>query len=104
MKAAIGILRCGVSWGLRRPATGRLRGTGGTVNLFDLESFIAVADSGSVMAAALRLHLTQSTVTRRVQNLEEELGVSLLNRQMRPLVPQKLGEAPMLLRNPSWQL
>ena len=57
------------------------------MNLFDLESFVAVVDSGSVMAAALRLHLTQSAVTRRVQSLEEELGVSLLNRQMRPLLP-----------------
>jgi DNA-binding transcriptional LysR family regulator len=84
----------------RRNATGGVPATGGTVNLFDLESFVAVVDSGSVMAAALRLHLTQSAVTRRVQNLEEELGVSLLNRQMRPLVPTKAGRSAYALAKP----
>ena len=70
------------------------------MNLFDLESFVAVVDSGSVMAAALRLHLTQSAVTRRVQSLEEELGVSLLNRQMRPLLPTRAGQSAYDLAKP----
>jgi DNA-binding transcriptional LysR family regulator len=70
------------------------------MNLFDLESFVAVVDCGSVMAAALRLHLTQSAVTRRVQSLEEELGVSLLNRQMRPLLPTRAGQSAYDLAKP----
>jgi DNA-binding transcriptional LysR family regulator len=70
------------------------------MNLFDLESFVAVVDSGSVMAAALRLHLTQSAVTRRVQSLEEELGVSLFDRQMRPLLPTKAGQNAYDLAKP----
>ena len=70
------------------------------MNLFDLESFVAVVDSGSVMAAASRLHLTQSAVSRRVQNLEDELGVSLLNRQMRPLQPTRAGQTAYELAKP----
>jgi DNA-binding transcriptional LysR family regulator len=70
------------------------------MNLFDLESFVAVVESGSVMAAAARLHLTQSAVTRRVQSLEDALGVSLLNRQMRPLQPTREGQTAYDLARP----
>jgi DNA-binding transcriptional LysR family regulator len=70
------------------------------MNLFDLESFVAVVESGSVMAAAARLHLTQSAVTRRVQSLEDALGVSLLNRQMRPLQPTREGQTAYDLAKP----
>jgi DNA-binding transcriptional LysR family regulator len=44
-----------------------------------------VVDGGSIVAASAKLHLTQSAVTRRVQNLEGSLGVSLFDRQTRPL-------------------
>jgi DNA-binding transcriptional LysR family regulator len=36
-------------------------------------------------------HITQSAVTRRVQSLEDMLGVSLLDRQTRPLQPTLAG-------------
>jgi DNA-binding transcriptional LysR family regulator len=48
-------------------------------------------DHGSIVAAAAALHLTQSAVTRRVQSLEDMLGVSLLDRQTRPLQPTLAG-------------
>jgi len=63
------------------------------MNIVDLESFVAVVDCGSIVAAAARLHLTQSAITRRVQNLEEALGVSLFDRQTRPLQLTKEGKA-----------
>jgi DNA-binding transcriptional LysR family regulator len=62
------------------------------MNLTDLEAFVAVVDHGSVVAAAARLHLTQSAVTRRIQNLEDALGASLLDRQTRPMVPTRAGQ------------
>jgi DNA-binding transcriptional LysR family regulator len=62
------------------------------MNLIDLEAFVAVVDYGSVVAAATRLHLTQSAVTRRIQNLEDVLGVPLLDRQTRPVQPTKAGK------------
>ena len=61
------------------------------MNLIDLEAFVAVVDHGSVVAAAARLHLTQSAVTRRIQNLEDALGTSLLDRQTRPMLPTRAG-------------
>lgn len=61
------------------------------MNLIDLEAFVAVVDHGSVVAASAILHLTQSAVTRRVQNLEDALGVPLLDRQNRPLQPTQAG-------------
>ena len=61
------------------------------MNLIDLEAFISVVDHGSIVAAAAALHLTQSAVTRRVQNLEDALGSPLLDRQTRPLQPTLAG-------------
>ena len=61
------------------------------MNLIDLEAFVAVVDHGSVVAASAVLHLTQSAVTRRIQNLEDSLGVPLLDRQNRPLRPTRAG-------------
>jgi DNA-binding transcriptional LysR family regulator len=62
------------------------------MNLADLEAFVSVVDHGSVVAAATRLHLTQSAVTRRIQNLEDVLGVCLLDRQTRPSQPTPAGK------------
>jgi DNA-binding transcriptional LysR family regulator len=61
------------------------------MNLIDLEAFVSVVDHGSIVAAAAALHLTQSAVTRRVQNLEDMLGVPLLDRQTRPMQPTVTG-------------
>lgn len=61
------------------------------MNLIDLDAFVAVVDHGSIVAAAAALHLTQSAVTRRVQNLEDALGTPLLDRQTRPLQPTRAG-------------
>jgi DNA-binding transcriptional LysR family regulator len=61
------------------------------MNLFDLETFVAVVDYGSVVGAAAGLHITQSAVTRRLRSLEDVLGVRLLDRQSRPLQPTRAG-------------
>jgi DNA-binding transcriptional LysR family regulator len=62
------------------------------MNLIDLEAFISVVDHGSTVAAAARLHLTQSAVTRRIQNLEDALGTPLLDRRTRPVQPTRAGQ------------
>jgi DNA-binding transcriptional LysR family regulator len=62
-----------------------------TMNTRDLAAFVAVVDTGSIVAAALRLHLTQPGVTRRIQGLEQELGAVLLDRQSKPLRPTLAG-------------
>ena len=41
-------------------------------------TFLAVIAGGSFVEAAQRLHLTQSTVSSRIQRLEEILGAEFL--------------------------
>lgn len=55
------------------------------MNIADVRAFIAVAEQKSIRGAANSLHLSQSAVTRRLQSLEQELGISLLHRSSRPL-------------------
>jgi DNA-binding transcriptional LysR family regulator len=43
-------------------------------------TFLAIAATGSFVEAASRLHVTQSTVSARVQRLEDELGARLFVR------------------------
>jgi DNA-binding transcriptional LysR family regulator len=52
-------------------------------NLEDLETFVAVADTGGVSPAARRLGLPKSIVSRRLGRLESELGAQLLTRTTR---------------------
>lgn len=61
------------------------------MNTNDLEAFLAVVETGSLVAAARRLNLTQPGVTRRVQNLEDRLGVTLFERPAKPLRPTLAG-------------
>jgi DNA-binding transcriptional LysR family regulator len=61
------------------------------MNIPDLEAFIAVVETGSIVAASARLNLTQPGVTRRIQNLEDRLGTTLLDRQSKPLKPTHDG-------------
>ncbi|WP_060818355.1 LysR family transcriptional regulator [Caballeronia sordidicola] len=61
------------------------------MNTRDLQAFVAVVESGSMVRAAEKLHLTQPGLTRRVQNLESMLGVELLDRQSKPLKPSAAG-------------
>lgn len=44
------------------------------------KTFLAIVDAGSFMAAAERLHVTQTAVTARVQNLESQLGCAVFTR------------------------
>jgi DNA-binding transcriptional LysR family regulator len=52
-------------------------------DLADLETFVAVADTGGVSGAARRLNLPKSIVSRRLARLEKELGAQLLTRTTR---------------------
>jgi DNA-binding transcriptional LysR family regulator len=49
----------------------------------DLRTFVEVADAGGLSAAALRLGISKSIVSRRLIRLESELGVQLVARSTR---------------------
>ena len=58
----------------------------------DLLRFAAVADAGSFQAAADRLHVDRSVLSRRVAALEAQLGVQLLHRSTRSLSASRLAQ------------
>jgi DNA-binding transcriptional LysR family regulator len=53
------------------------------MELRQLRAFIEVAESGHFGHAAEHLHITQPALTQRIQSLERELGVHLLERNAR---------------------
>ena len=49
----------------------------------DIQAFVAVADAGGLSAAAQRLGVSKSIVSRRLARLEKSLGAVLLTRTTR---------------------
>ena len=56
-----------------------------------MRSFLAVAEIGGVTGAAERIGITQPALSRRIQQLEEHLGVELLVRGRRGAVLTEIG-------------
>ena len=59
----------------------------------DLSMFVAVVDSGGISAAAERLGVAKSAVSRRLADLEGRLGAQLLRRTTRRLTLTDSGRA-----------
>ena len=66
------------------------------IDMHAVQVFVAVAEEGSMSGAAVRMGISQSGVSQIVRQLEEELGVVLVNRTTRPLTLTPFGIA---LRN-----
>lgn len=63
------------------------------VDLNDIALFVQVVRSGSFAEAARRLGMPSNTLSRRVQELEAQLGARLLQRSTRKLTLTSAGEA-----------
>lgn len=62
------------------------------MDLKQLQYFIAIAEEGSVTAAANRLHMTQPPLSQQLKKLEDELEVTLFDRNSRKLQLTEVGE------------
>ena len=71
---------------------GRLPQTVAMMNLRDLRYFVAVAESGSILAASEKLHVAQPSISVRIRTLEGDLGVALFERRPRGVVLTEEGE------------
>jgi LysR family transcriptional regulator of abg operon len=63
------------------------------MRLTQLRDLIAVIDAGSIRAAARALRITSPVLTRSVRELEEELGVQIIERTVHGAVATPSGQA-----------
>jgi LysR family nitrogen assimilation transcriptional regulator len=61
------------------------------VNLRALRYFVAIADAGSLTAAAAAISIAQPALTRQLRELEADLGVQLLQRTPRGVLLTQAG-------------
>lgn len=62
------------------------------MELRQLRYFTVVAEEGNITRAAARLHIAQPPLGRQLTQLEEEVGVSLLDRKTRPITLTPAGQ------------
>ena len=62
------------------------------MTIIQLEYLLAVANCGSFSLAAEHCFVTQPSLSMQIKSLEEELGVVLLDRSKKPVIPTEAGE------------
>ncbi|WP_170335970.1 LysR family transcriptional regulator [Ruegeria arenilitoris] len=62
-------------------------------NLNRLEYFVAIAEAGTITAAADRMRVSKAVVSKQLQLLEEELGATLIVRNSRHLNLTEIGQS-----------
>jgi DNA-binding transcriptional LysR family regulator len=62
------------------------------MDLRRLRTFVTIAEQGTVSSAALRLHISQPSLSRQIGELQQELGLKLFDRVGRRLVLTAEGE------------
>lgn len=61
------------------------------MTILQLEYFLAVVNHGSFSAAARHCFISQPSLSIQIQHLEQELGMVLLDRNSKPVVPTEAG-------------
>ena len=63
------------------------------ITLKQLRGFKSVVESGSISAAARKLHLTPPAISIQLRELEAAIGIPLVEKRDRGLIPTRAGEA-----------
>ncbi len=63
------------------------------MDIADLEAFIAAVETGSFSRAAERIYLTQPAISKRIANLEHDLGTRLFDRIGRQIALTPAGQS-----------
>jgi DNA-binding transcriptional LysR family regulator len=63
------------------------------VTLKQMRHFVAVIECGNISGAATLLYISQPALTRSIKELEDDLGVRLLNRHSRGAIATRAGGA-----------
>jgi len=69
------------------------------MKFIQLRNFIAVIEAGTFRQAAKNLHLSQSSISKSLQQLEDEIGAEILHRGARGVIPTAAGEALLIRAN-----
>ena len=59
------------------------------MTIIQLEYLLAIVNCGSFSQASERCFVTQPSLSMQIKNLEEELGIMLLDRTKKPIVPSR---------------
>ena len=65
----------------------------GSVEIRDLDYFLACCKAGSFTAAAREVHIVQSAMSSAIARLEHDLGVPLFDRSVTPVAVTEHGAA-----------
>jgi len=66
------------------------------MSLAQIETFVAIAETGAISRAAIRLAISQPPLTRQLRSLEHELGVPLFERGPKGMMLLPAGERFMI--------
>lgn len=64
---------------------------GTTMDFLELQSFVTICDCRNITEAARRLYITQPALSRRIRDLEKELGVTLFVRRSKGIEITEAG-------------
>jgi DNA-binding transcriptional LysR family regulator len=68
-----------------------------------IEAFVLVAETSSFAKAALELNITKSAISRRIQSLEDDLGVKLFRRSNKALALTHDGVGYFKITGPAFE-
>src|SRR6476660_1240611 len=62
------------------------------MDIRQLKAFVAIAESGTFTAGALRVHVTQAAISMQIRQLENEIGAKVFVRAPRHVILTEAGE------------